>query len=90
MSPSTVLFFETNLGLAASRLRMAKNTIDFLTSCDYRDTDEMLYAKQELRHAQARHAYFVQRLANTMATVDSQTRLQLCNMAHAVGFSLSA
>jgi len=87
---SIVLFFESNLGLAASRLRQAKNEISFLKSTDLADTADMLFAQQELRQAQALHAYFVQRFANALSLVDSQTRLQLCNMANAVGFRLAA
>ena len=87
---SIVLFFESNLGLVASRLRTAQNEINFLKSIDQADTSAMMFAQQELRHAQALHAYFVQRLATALSVVDSEIRLLLCNTANAVGFSLSA
>lgn len=87
---SVVLFFESNLGLVASRLRSAQNEIAFLEKCDLRDTSSMLFAQQELRQAQAQHSYFVQRLSNALSDVSEEERLCLCNHAHAIGFSLSA
>lgn len=83
-----VMFFESTLGLVASRLRSAQNEISFLIKCDLRDSRAMIAAKQELRHAEAQHSYFVQRLANSMALMSADEKLRLCNHAGSVGFSL--
>ncbi len=87
---SIVTFAETNLALAASRLRRAHNEVEFLKRIDQADTSTMIFAQQELRLAKANHATILSKLATEVSTLDYQDRLHLCNVARSAGFALSA
>lgn len=78
-----------SMGVAASRIRIAHNEIDFLRTCGLADTTAMLEAKQELRVAEAEAAAVRRELSKSFDVQDADERLAAINVAHEVGFALA-